>query len=374
MIEHQTLAQFLAEWSADQEQRAAVARAVTAIADACGAIAEIIALGPLAGRPGARFCADAGGEGGGSEDPGSENLGSEAGDGERADDAGPVGVEQWASALLSQELVAAPVACMASEQLDLPSGFDIQAPLCVALSPLDGSPNVDTNVAVGTIFSILPMTCSECQPSRTCFVRSGRRQLAAGYVIYGPMTALVLTLGAGTHVFTLNPDTGVFCLTGPGLKMPEDTNEFAINTSNFRRWDGHIRGYIDDCLKGVDCPHGKNYHLRWIESLVAECHRIMMRGGIFLYPGDRRPEHQTGRLRLTFECNPLAFLVEQAGGAATTGHENILDIAPTDIHQRVPLIFGSLNEVRLLEHYYREAHPYQERSPLFGNRGLFRAS
>lgn len=352
MIEHQTLAQYLDEWSRDQEQRMAVARTVNAIADGCCAIAEILALGPLAGGLGAPC----------GERTGTVNGEPQSALGERAND------------LLTQELQAAPVACLASGGLEVPGRMDIQAPLCVALAPLDGSCNVDTNVAVGTIFSILPMTCTECQPSRTCFAREGRRQLAAGYAIYGPMTALVLTLGEGTHVFTLNPDTGVFCLTGPGLKMPEDTNEFAINTSNFRRWDGHIRAYIDDCLKGVEGPHGKNYNMRWIESLVAECHRIMVRGGIFLYPGDRRPEHQTGRLRLAFECNPLAFLVEQAGGAATTGHENILDITPADNHQRVPLIFGSLNEVRLVEHYYQEAHPYQERPQLFGNRGLFRAS
>jgi fructose-1,6-bisphosphatase I len=349
MIEHQTLAQFLDAWSHDQEPRVAVAQAVSAMADACCAIAEIIALGPLAG-----------------------GVGSHCGDEANGDM--QTGLGERASALLTQELRAAPVACLACEGLELPDGIDIRAPLCVALSPLDGSSNVDTNVAVGTIFSILPMTCTECRPSRTCFARKGRLQLAAGYAIYGPMTALVVTLGEGTHVFTLNPDTGVFCLTGPDLKIPEDTNEFAINTSNFRRWDGHIRAYIDDCLKGVEGPHGKNYNTRWIESLVAECHRIMMRGGIFLYPGDRRQEHQTGRLRLVFECNPLAFLVEQAGGAATTGHENILDIEPADNHQRAPLIFGSLNEVRLLEHYYREANPYQERSQLFGNRGLFRAS
>jgi fructose-1,6-bisphosphatase I len=349
MIEHQTLAQFLEAWSNDQASRLAVARTVTAIADACCAIAEIIALGPLAGGIGAHCGGDTNGD-------------------------VPASLDDRAGALLAQELTAAPVACLAREGLELPGGIDLQAPLCVALSPLDGSSNVDTNVTVGTIFSILPMTCAECQPSRSCFARRGRLQLAAGYAIYGPMTALVLTLGEGTHAFTLNPDTGHFCLTGPDLRMPEDTNEFAINTSNFRRWDGHIRAYIDDCLKGVEGPHGKNYNMRWIESLVAECHRIMIRGGIFLYPGDRRPEHQTGRLRLAFECNPLAFLVEQAGGAATTGHEDILDIEPADNHQRAPFIFGSLNEVRLLEHYYREANPYQERSQLFGNRGLFRAS
>lgn len=347
MIEHQTLAQFLAEWSAEQEPRAAIAKTVMAIADACCAIAEIIALGPLAGTPGERR-------------------------GQNSEGDTQIELNLRANDLLTQELKAAPVACLASEELDLPSGFDVTAPLCVAVDPLDGSSNIDTNVAVGTIFSILPMTCSECNPSRSCFVRKGHRQVAAGYVIYGPQTALVLTLGEGTHIFTLNPDTGLFCLTGPNRRIPEDTSEFAINTSNFRRWDGHIRAYVDDCLKGVEGPHGKNYSTRWIASLVAECHRILMRGGIFLHPGDRRADHQTGRLRLIHECNPIAFLIEQAGGTATTGHESILEVEASDTHQRVPLIFGSLNEVRLLEHYYREANPYQERPQLFGNRGLFR--
>jgi fructose-1,6-bisphosphatase I len=199
----------------------------------------------------------------------------------------------------------------------------------------------------------------------------GRRQMAAGYAIYGPQTALVLTVGSGTHIFTLNPDTGAFCLTQPDVKIPVDTNEFAINTSNFRRWDGHIRAYVDDCLEGAEGPHGKNYNTRWIASLVAECHRIMVRGGIFLYPGDRRPDYHSGRLRLAYECSPIAFLVEQAGGAASTGYQDIMDVDPHDLHERVPLIFGSRNEVRLLNHYYEEVHPYQERSQLFGKRGLF---
>lgn len=347
MLEHQTLRQHLEEWGSGDPLRQSVARTVATIAEACTAIAEIIALGPLAGTL-------------------SETSGRNVdGDVQAA-------LDLRANRLLLDELKSAPVACVASEELDLPMGLDAAAQVCVAMDPLDGSSNIDTNVSVGTIFSILPMKCTTCQPSRGCFVQTGRRQLAAGYVIYGPQTALVLTLGQGTHVFTLNPDTGEFCLTAADVRIPEDTHEFAINTSNFRRWDGHVRAYIDDCLKGVEGPHGKNYNTRWIASLVAECHRIMMRGGIFLYPGDRRPDYQTGRLRLAYECNPIALLVEQAGGAATTGHQAILDIEPTDIHERVPLIFGSLNEVQLVEHYYREASPYRERSQLFGDRGLFR--
>jgi fructose-1,6-bisphosphatase I len=216
------------------------------------------------------------------------------------------------------------------------------------------------------------MRCAQCTPGPACFVQRGNRQLAAGYAIYGPQTALVITVGEGTHIFTLNPDTGEFCLTAPTVQIPEDTNEFAINTSNFRRWDGHITAYVEDCMEGAEGPHEKNYNTRWIASLVAECHRIMARGGIFLYPGDRRPDYHSGRLRLAYECNPIAFLIEQAGGAATTGYRDILDLDPTDLHERVPLIFGSHNEVRLLNHYYEEVDAFQERSQLFGNRGLFR--
>ncbi len=347
MIEHQTLQQHLDEWRGEDPLRGAVAETLERIAEGCCAIAEIIALGPLAGPL--------------------ASAGSQNADGDVQ-----VELDVRANDLLIGELKSAPVACVASEELELPCGLNDQALVCVAIDPLDGSSNIDTNVSVGTIFSVLPMKCSGCQPSAKCFVQKGKQQLAAGYAIYGPQTALVLTLGEGTHIFTLNPDTGEFCLTQASVQIPKDTNEFAINTSNFRRWDGHIRAYVDDCLEGAEGPHAKNYNTRWIASLVAECHRIMMRGGIFLYPGDRRPDYHKGRLRLAYECSPIAFLVEQAGGAASTGHKAIMDVKPKNIHQRAPLIFGSLNEVELLEHYYQQANPIEERSQLFGNRGLFR--
>ena len=347
MTEHQTLGTFLADWSKGDEERAAVAETLHAISESCCAIAEIIALGPLAGSLGERH-------------------------GENPDGDTQVELDLRANQLMIEELKSAPVSCVASEELDLPQPLNPGGKLCVGIDPLDGSSNIDTNVSVGTIFSILPMRCTTCVPGPQCFAQKGVNQLAAGYVIYGPQTALVLTVGEGTHLFTLNPDTGEFCLTGPNLQIPADTHEFAINTSNFRRWDGHIRAYVDDCLQGADGPHGKNYNTRWIASLVAECHRIMARGGIFLYPGDRRPAYHSGRLRLAYECNPIAFLVEQAGGGATTGYERILELDPTDLHERVPLIFGSANEVSLLDHYYREVEPFQERWQLFGDRGLFR--
>ncbi len=349
MTEHQTLRQYLDEWSKGNGLLEAVADAVNSVADACCAIAEVIALGPLAGSLGAS-------------------------QGQNVDGDTQVELDLRANDLMVEELRRAPVACVASEELEDPLPLDAKSPVCVAIDPLDGSSNIDTNVSVGTIFSVLPMRCAKCAPSANCFVQKGANQLAAGYVIYGPQTAMVLTVGDGTHIFTLNPDTGEFCLTTPHVLIPEDTSEFAINTSNFRRWDGHIRAYVDDCLQGAEGPHGKNYNTRWIASLVAECHRIMARGGIFLYPGDRRPDYHSGRLRLAYECAPIAMLVEQAGGAASTGTERILEIDPSDLHERVPLIFGSINEVNLLNHYYEEVHPYQERWQLFGDRGLFRAS
>jgi len=348
MTEHQTLASYLDEWAGKDDLRQAVATTTLSIADSCCAIGEIIALGSLAGSLGAKR-------------------------GENTDGDTQLELDMRANEIVLGELIDSPVAYLASEELELPVPINQGAPLYVAIDPLDGSSNIDTNVSVGTIFSVMPMKCDKGNAESDCFLQKGIHQLAAGYVIYGPQTAMVLTLGSGTHIFTLNQDTGEFCLTHPHVQIPADTNEFAINTSNFRRWDGHIKAYIDDCFEGAEGPHGKNYNTRWIASLVAECHRIMVRGGIFLYPGDRRPAYRSGRLRLAYECNPIAFLVEQAGGAASTGDERVLEIEPTDIHQRAPLIFGSLHEVELLTHYYEEVHPLQERSQLFGNRGLFRA-
>lgn len=347
MTEHQTLNSFLAEQSGGGTLGTAVEATVKAIANSCCAISEIIALGPLAG-----------------------SLGET--DGQNADGDFQAELDLRANEIVIDELKDAPVAYLASEELELPVPINEGAPLYVAIDPLDGSSNIDTNVSVGTIFSVMPMRCDKGDQASDCFLQQGVHQLAAGYVIYGPQTAMVLTLGKGTHIFTLNPDTDEFCLTAPFIQVPEDTREFAINTSNFRRWDGHIKAYVDDCFRGEEGPHGKNYNTRWIASLVAECHRIMVRGGIFLYPGDRRPAYRSGRLRLAYECNPIAFLVEQAGGAASTGEQRILEIEPTGIHQRAPLIFGSLHEVELINHYYAEVNPVQERSQLFGDRGLFR--
>ena len=346
MTEHETLKQYLREWAGTDELRGAVETTMLAISEACCAIGEIIALGPLAGLP----------RGGANE------IGNTRPE-----------FDFKANEILVEELGDAPVAYLTSKELELPVPVNPGEPLYVAAAPLDASSKIDINVPLGTIFSVMPMRCAKGAAESDCFLQKGAHQLAAGYVMYGPLTAMVLTLGEGTHGFVMNPDTGEFCLTAWSIAIPEDTTEFAINTSNFRRWDGHIKAYIDDCLLGAEGPHGKNYTTRWIASLVAECHRIMVRGGIFLAPGDRREGYRRGRLQLAHECNPIAFLAEQAGGAATTGTVRIMEIEPTDIHQRTPLIFGSRREVELLEHYYLDVHPRGERSQLFGNRGLFRA-
>jgi fructose-1,6-bisphosphatase I len=254
-----------------------------------------------------------------------------------------------------------------------PIELDPRGTLLVAVDPLDGSSNIDTNVSVGTIFSVLmaPTEGSRCDAD--AFLQTGVHQVAAGYAIYGPQTAFVLTVGAGTHVFTLDRSSGTFHLTSQHVRVPATTQEFAINASNHRYWDEPIRIYVDDCLKGAEGPRGADFNMRWIASMVAEAHRVLSRGGIYLYPADIRNGYNQGRLRLIYEANPIAWLIEQAGGAASTGHRRILDVQPRSLHQRIPLLFGSREEVARLDRYHLEPHPIGERSPLFGRRGLFRS-
>jgi len=277
-----------------------------------------------------------------------------------------------ANDIIISALQCTPVAWIASEELDTALAVTRGAPLVVAIDPLDGSSNIDTNTSVGTIFSLLPASDIDNPTGASAVLQKGTRQLAAGYVIYGPQTALVLTTGQGTHIFTLDADTGEFHLTRADVKVPDTTKEFAINVSNFRHWDRHIRAYIDGCLDGEDGQRESNYNMRWLASLVAECHRIFSRGGVFLYPSDARKGYATGRLRLLYEVNPIAFLVEQAGGAATTGRERVMEIEPRTIHQRVPMIFGSRHEIRRVVRYHNESETPGERSQLFSKRGLFR--
>jgi fructose-1,6-bisphosphatase I len=263
----------------------------------------------------------------------------------------------------------ADLAFYASEELHKAVPLEGGSQLAIAIDPLDGSSNIDTNVSIGTIFSILP---AAGDVDRT-FLQPGNRQLAAGFFIYGPQLALALTLGEGARIFVFSTSLGVFVEAYTALAIAPKTQEFAINASNYRHWDEAVQLYLDDCVQGADGPRGKDYNMRWIASLVAEAYRILIRGGVFLYPGDARKGYRHGRLRLIYEANPIAMLVEQAGGAATDGIKRILDLVPKDIHQRTPLIFGSASEVESITRYHVDPSAIGSRNPLFGKRGLLRA-
>jgi fructose-1,6-bisphosphatase I len=329
-------------------QRTAVAATLMALAGACQRISELIAAGALAGALGATRAEHG------------------AGDAQKE-------LDVIANDFLFSALLAAPVAAMASEEMEAAVPLEGGGQLLVAVDPLDGSSNIDTNVSVGTIFSVLPAPSNGAPIDTSAFLQPGDRQLAAGYAIYGPQTAFVITTGDGTHVFTLDRRTGHYRLTAERVRVPPKTREFAINASNHRHWDDPIRIYVDDCLKGSEGPRGEDFNMRWIASMVAEAHRVLARGGIYMYPGDLRDGYRHGRLRLIYEANPIAWLIEQAGGAASTGIERILTLTPEAIHQRVPLIFGSRDEVERLDRYHEDPYPIGERSPLFGRRGLFRS-
>ena len=267
----------------------------------------------------------------------------------------------------------APVAIYGSEELEHPAVLDPSAPLALAIDPLDGSSNIDTNVSIGTIFSILPVAGEPDSEPDASFFQKGTCQLAAGFFIYGPQLALVLTLGSGTHVFVFSSRLGTFVQAYESIVIADRAHEFAVNAANYRHWDEAVRLYVDDCLKGHEGPRDRDFNMRWVASLVAEAYRILVRGGVFLYPGDRRKGYGEGRIRLVYEANPIAFLIEQAGGAASDTVARILDLTPRSMHQRVPLVFGSAREVARIGRYHTQPSSIGERAPLFSNRGLFRA-
>jgi len=269
------------------------------------------------------------------------------------------------------------LAGMASEEMDdpyaVPSEYTRGRYLLI-FDPLDGSSNTDVNVSVGTIFSVLRHDKAE-PPTTADYLQPGRQQVAAGYAIYGPATMMVVTVGKGTHGFTLDREIGNFILTHPNLQIPTDTSEFAINTSNARFWEPPVHRYVTECQAGKTGDRGRDFNMRWIASMVAEVHRILMRGGVFMYPRDTKDLGKPGRLRLLYEANPITLLIEQAGGRATTGCERLLDVMPESLHQRVPLILGSHSEVERIERYHAEHacgadRPYS--SPLFNERSMFR--
>jgi fructose-1,6-bisphosphatase I len=248
------------------------------------------------------------------------------------------------------------LAAMASEEMDsiylVPNRYP-QGEYLLLFDPLDGSSNIDVNVSIGTIFSVLKKPENDGSAvSEQDFLQCGSKQVAAGYCVYGPQTTLVLTVGDGVAMFTLDREQGTFVLTQEDVKIPDDTKEFAINMSNMRHWDTPVRRYIDECLAGKEGPRGKDFNMRWVASMVADVHRILTRGGIFMYPWDKREPDKPGKLRLMYEANPMGWLVEQAGGAATNGRQRILDVQPKKLHERVSVILGSKNEVERVTGYH----------------------
>jgi fructose-1,6-bisphosphatase I len=269
---------------------------------------------------------------------------------------------------------------MVSEELPEPSPIPESyrhGRYLLVFDPLDGSSNLDVNVTVGTIFSVLLAGEGVTQPETADFLQPGSRQIAAGFALYGPCSMIVLTLGHGVHGFTLDREIGAYTLTHPDMKIPKSTREFAINASNERFWEPPVRHYVDECVRGKTGPRGEDFNMRWVASMVAEVYRILVRGGLFMYPRDTKDPGKPGRLRLLYEASPMAMIVEQAGGLATTGRERLLDVEPTSLHQRVPVILGSSEEVERLTKYhaaYDRGEDLEFESPLFNVRSMFRST
>ncbi len=250
------------------------------------------------------------------------------------------------------------LAALASEEMDHPHAIPNRYPkgeYLLLFDPLDGSSNIDVNISVGTIFSVLRCPDGVAEPREEDFLQPGARQVAAGYAVYGPNTVLVLTTGHGVASFTLDREVGSFLLSERQMKIPAATREFAINMSNMRHWEPPMRRYIDELLAGKTGPRGKDFNMRWVASMVADVHRILTRGGIFIYPRDAREPDKPGKLRLMYEANPMSFIVEQAGGAATNGHQRLLELQPKALHERVAVFLGSREEVEVATRYHREA-------------------
>jgi len=339
-----TLDHFLGATAREGRQERALCDTIAAIAEAVIGISQRISMGALAGRMGDQTAVHG------------------DGDVQKA-------LDLFGHNKVMVALAQAPVAEVASEEAEEILVIDPKAPLAVAIDPVDGSSNIDTNLSIGTIFSILPSGQPGPAELRS-FGGPGTRQLAAGFAVYGPQTSLVLTLGAGVDVFTLDPRDNRFALVRSGVRIPRGNREFAINASNNRHWGGPVRAYVEDCLDGAEGVRGGDFNMRWPACLVADAFRILQRGGIYLYPADRRPGYGAGRLRLLYEAAPVAMIVEQAGGRASTGRERILDLVATGAHQRVPLIFGAADEVERVEKLHCFPEPRTESPPLFAQRGL----
>lgn len=335
------LARFLADAAP-----ADLTQAMMAIANAALPVVDLIRRGPLAAQLGAQ-------------------VGSNTdGDVQKA-------LDLLADRQFHEGLKGSGVAAIVSEESEHAIPLDAGGAFLIAIDPLDGSSNIDTNVSIGTIFSVLDAPAGRA-PVAEDFLQPGHRQRAAGFIIYGPQTSFVFTVGRGAHIATLDPLTREWLMTAVDLAVPEGSREFAINASNYRHWHAPVRAYIDDLVEGADGPRGQNFNMRWIASLCADAYRIVVRGGVFLYPADERKGYERGRLRHLYEANPIAFVIEQAGGMATDGVNRTLDATPTSLHGRIPLVFGSSEKVARIRGYHLDEKLIGEDNPLFAKRGLWR--
>ncbi|WP_294534112.1 class 1 fructose-bisphosphatase [uncultured Rhodoblastus sp.] len=337
------LAFFLANWAGADIGRGALARCIGAMAQAGGEIARLVAAESLAGQLGA--------------DVGQTN---QDGDDQKR-------LDLIADRMILDALRKTPVAFYASEESEAILTLDPQGALAVACDPIDGSANIELNLAIATIFAVFPVAAEGATAS---FLRRGADQVAAGYILYGPHTALILTLGSGVAQFILDPAANAFRRSGGDLSPPAATLVFAINASNYRHWPDPIRDFIDECVRGGNGPKGKDFNMRWLACVAAEAHRILRRGGVYLYPSDRRKGYENGRLRLLYEAFPIAFLIEQAGGAATDGVARLLDKTTASLHQRSALVFGSTELVARVAACFKGAQAKTESAPPSGQRGL----
>lgn len=345
MTEPQSLAGYFSGWANGRPARKAVAATVMALAAVSSQIADLLAKGALAGPLGRAT-------------------------GKRGDVDEQKEIDVLANDRIVAALRSAPVAAVASEEMEDPLLLDEKAPLIVAVDPLDGSSNIDAGASIGMVFTVLPALQHNGEPS--AFLQPGVNQLAGGFFVYGPQTVLVVSVGAGSQIFTLDRRADTFVLTHPRVEIPLRTSEYAINESNTRHWDEPVRTYVEDCRRGKEGPRGRDFNMRWTGTPVVDIYRILSRGGIYLYPGDKRREFRDGRLRLIYEANPIAWVIEQAGGMASTGRERVLEIVPKSLHERVPLIAGSQGEVEHVMRLHDGRQIRGERSPLFSRRGLLR--
>ena len=337
----------LGDWL--EAQPAGMRAVIAAVAGACAQISHALAIGALADLHG---------------DASAINL-----HGEKQQK-----LDLFADSCMATAMASCPhVAAWASEEHALPTVSETSGDAgeyLVVFDPLDGSSNIEANISVGTIFSVLRHPFRGTPPGEAGFLQPGRRQEAAGYAVYGPATVLVLSCGQGVAMFTLDPRHHSWRLTKPAVALPAETREFAINASNQRFWEKPVQRYVAECLAGEEGPRASNFNMRWVASMVAEVHRIMSRGGVFMYPRDEKEPRKPGRLRLLYEAAPMAFLIEQAGGAAVTGTQALLDVVPDTLHEKVPVILGSRNEVERIVRYHADPHE-NVHWPLFKDRSLF---